>query len=57
LTLTGNAIVAYHGVIEQDSQLGKWILWATRRADIIDPLVDIKSEEWEINFEERNHYW
>jgi hypothetical protein len=46
-----------YGVIEQDSHLGKWILWAKRRADIIDPLVDIKPEEWEINFEERNHYW
>jgi hypothetical protein len=49
--------ITQYGSIEKDSPLGKWILWATRRADIIDPLVNIQPEDWEINFDERNHYW
>ncbi len=52
-----SAAIKKHGAIEKGSQLGEWIKWATRRADIVDPLVAIEPEPWETGFDKRNHYW
>ena len=46
-------VIKNHGVIETGSELDKWVEWATRRADIIDPLIAIDPEPWEINFDKR----
>jgi hypothetical protein len=45
------------GSIEKGSNLDRWMIWALRRADIIDPLVAINPESWEINFDKRASYW
>jgi hypothetical protein len=37
--------------IEIGSEMHQWMAWATRRADILDPLVSMQAEEWEINLE------
>ena len=46
-----------YGAIEANSKLGEWVKWATRRADIIDPLVAIETEPWETGFERRTQQW
>ena len=34
-------VIARHGEIQPDSQVHQWITWASRQADILDPLEGI----------------
>ncbi len=50
-----NLVVKNHGKIEEGSNLDQWIRWATRRADIIDPLIKVETELWEIDLDRRSY--